>query len=90
MDLYLRSDLKVKNWTGTDFYVRFRPPKTVLLLIYLNLFEILIDDLSVQYRILGDAVKRGGFSEVYKAIDEGEQGGLVAVKLIDLNSKKIK
>jgi hypothetical protein len=39
---------------------------------------------------LGDAVKRGGFSEVYKAIDEGEQGGLVAVKLIDLNSKKIK
>jgi len=43
-----------------------------------------------KYRILGDAVKRGGFSEVYKAIDEGEQGCLVAVKLIDLNSKKIK
>lgn len=58
--------------------------------MYYGPFWNFINYLFFQYRILGDAVKRGGFSEVYKAIDEGEQGGLVAVKLIDLNSKKIK
>lgn len=43
-----------------------------------------------KYRVLGEAVRRGGFSEVYKAVDQDAAGGLVAVKLIDLNCKKIK
>ena len=44
-----------------------------------------------QYQIVGDCVKHGGFSEVYKAVDTGGiTGGLVAIKVIDLHSKKIK